>query len=149
MAALNRAVALAEVNDIAVLVGENLKFNVMGPLDVFLEKYFAIAECGKGLAAGRFHMREQLFAAADDPEASPAAVPSRQVHHPRDVAYALNRSGSAELRLVGLFHINCGRLALGIDGRGADPEFPAGPDDPHGDLAAISNQDFFKHGASP
>ena len=51
MAALNRAVALAEVNHIAVLVGENLKFDVMGPLDIFLEKHFAIAECGKGLAA--------------------------------------------------------------------------------------------------
>ena len=74
MAALNRAVALAEVNDIAMLVGENLKFDVMGPLDVFLEKHFAIAECGKGLTPGRFHMREQFFTAADDPEASPPAT---------------------------------------------------------------------------
>src|SRR5207249_5710621 len=74
MAALNRAVALAEVNHIAELVGENLKFDVMGPLDVFLEKHFTIAECGKGLTPGRFHMREQLFTAADDPEASPAAT---------------------------------------------------------------------------
>ena len=58
----------------AMLVGKNLKFDVMGPLDVFLEKHFSVAECGKGLPAGRFHMREQLFAAADDPEASLAAI---------------------------------------------------------------------------
>ena len=76
------------------------------------------------------------------------AHPSRQIDNPLHVEEPLNRSGSDEMRLVGLFHINCGGLALGVNGCGADGKFPAGPDDPHGDLAAIGNQDFFKHAAT-
>jgi hypothetical protein len=37
-------------------------------------------------------------------------------------------------------------IGLGIDGEGADPEVLAGADHPESDFAAISNEDFVKHG---
>jgi hypothetical protein len=37
----------------------------------------------------------------------------------------------------------------GVDRHGADPELPAGPDDPHRDFAAIRDQDFLEHGRPP
>jgi hypothetical protein len=33
-------------------------------------------------------------------------------------------------------------IRLGIDGHGPDAHFPAGPDDPQGDLAPVGDEDF-------
>lgn len=38
---------------------------------------------------------------------------------------------------VGHSHVQCGTVALGVDGDGRNAHFAAGADDPHGDLAAI------------
>src|SRR6185503_10528784 len=44
MAPLNRALAIVEMNDVAVIVGENLNFHVARPLDEFLDIKPGIAE---------------------------------------------------------------------------------------------------------
>src|SRR5690606_23570364 len=43
--ALQRAIALAEVNHIAVVVGKDLDFDVARPLEEFLHVDLAVAEC--------------------------------------------------------------------------------------------------------
>ena len=52
MPALERAVALPEVDDVAVGVGEDLDLDVPGPVDVLLEVDAAVLEGGLGLVAG-------------------------------------------------------------------------------------------------
>ncbi len=52
MPALHGAVALPEMDDVAVLVGEDLHFDVPRPLDVLLEIDAGIAKRGFGLGRG-------------------------------------------------------------------------------------------------
>ena len=50
MPALNRTVAFAQVDDVAVPVGQDLEFDMMRSLDIFFEKDAAVAEGSLGLA---------------------------------------------------------------------------------------------------
>ena len=52
VAPLQAAFALTEVNDVAVLVGENLDLDVPGPQDESLEEQGVVAERRRGLTAG-------------------------------------------------------------------------------------------------
>ena len=52
MAALQRAVALAEVDGVAVLVGQHLELDVARVAEVFFEVHGVVAEGRLGLAAG-------------------------------------------------------------------------------------------------
>src|SRR5262249_52981485 len=52
MAPLNRALALAEMNAVAVTVGEHLNLDMPGPLEIALEIHAPIAKRREGLAAG-------------------------------------------------------------------------------------------------
>ena len=52
VAALHRAVALIEVEDVAVAVAEDLHFDVLGAPDVALEEHGVVAESRGGLALG-------------------------------------------------------------------------------------------------
>ncbi len=52
MAALERAVAIPAVDDIAVSVGQDLDFDVAGPVDELLEVDTRVFEGGLGLVAG-------------------------------------------------------------------------------------------------
>ncbi len=52
VAALDRAIALAQVNDVALVIAENLKLDVMWVLNVFLDVNPGIAEGFLGLGAG-------------------------------------------------------------------------------------------------
>src|SRR6476469_970644 len=74
MAALNRALALAERNDIAVRVGENLDLDVTGALEVALEEHRAVAECGGGFAQRSIDRLVELVRAAHDPHAPATAA---------------------------------------------------------------------------
>ena len=62
----------------------------------------------------------------------------RQIHDGAHVQEALHGPGD-EMRLVGFFHVDRRGVTLGIDRDGPDAEFPARPDDPHGDLTAIGD----------
>ena len=77
MAALHRAVALAEREHAPVRVGEQLHLDVARPLEVALEVDAVVAERGRRLALGRFERLGELAARADDAHAAPAAARSR------------------------------------------------------------------------
>jgi hypothetical protein len=49
---LDGAIALAQVHDVAVAVGQNLKLDVAGPLDKFFQVDPRVAKGGLGLALG-------------------------------------------------------------------------------------------------
>ena len=80
VAALDGAVALEEVDDGAVLVGEDLHLDVAGALDQLLEIDLVAAEGGLGLAPGGVDVVEEARLVADDPHAAAAAAPRRLEH---------------------------------------------------------------------
>ena len=77
VAALHRAVALEEVDQVAVGVAQHLDLDVLGVLDVALQEDGRVAEGGLGLAAGPDEPLEQLLLAAGHPHAAPAAAGRR------------------------------------------------------------------------
>ena len=60
MTALNRALALAEVDDVAELIAEDLELDVARRLDVLLDVDVADAERGLGFALRGLHRVRQL-----------------------------------------------------------------------------------------
>jgi len=74
VAALHRAVALTEVNGIAVLVGEHLKLDVARVLEILLHVDDVIAEGGCGLGARQRDRVEQGGLGVYDPHAASAAA---------------------------------------------------------------------------
>ena len=77
MTALDRAVALAEDEDVAVGVGDELHLDVARALEVALAEHRAVAERGLRLAARRRERRIELGRGADDPHAPPASTGCR------------------------------------------------------------------------
>ena len=63
MAALRRAVALEEVHDVAVGVGEDLHLDVAAALDVLLDQHGVVAERARAPRAGR-RPRASAYSAA-------------------------------------------------------------------------------------
>ena len=74
MPTLNGAIPLAQVDDVAVFVGQDLKFDMMRTLDIFLDEDAAVAEGGQGLPRRDFHILAQLGIRADDPESASSAA---------------------------------------------------------------------------
>src|SRR5215469_491636 len=59
MPTLDRTVALAEMNDVAMAIGDDLKLNVARPLEILLKVHRARAECGLRFALRyQKHLRE-------------------------------------------------------------------------------------------
>ena len=81
IAALDRAVALEEVDDIAMGVAEDLHLDMAGPLDQLFEIDLVLAEGGLGLALGLGHLALEVLLGADDAHAAAAAAPGRLQHH--------------------------------------------------------------------
>ena len=77
MAPLHRAVALAQVDRVLVLVGKDLDFDVARILQVFLEIDRRIAEGGTGLGLGHLHRIDQRGLGVDHAHAAAAAAPRR------------------------------------------------------------------------
>ena len=77
VAALDRALALAEGDDLAVPVGEQLDLDVSRPLDVALVVDGVVAESGLRLAPGGFRCLLELRRIADDAHAAAAAARCR------------------------------------------------------------------------
>src|SRR5580765_1032959 len=50
MPALNRAIALTQMDDVAMPVGQDLEFDMMRPLDILFEKYISVAKGSLGLS---------------------------------------------------------------------------------------------------
>src|SRR5436190_18128908 len=73
VAALDRAVALAERRDVAVPVGEELDLDVARPLEIALAEDRVVAEGGR-LAPRRRERLLQLLGHAHDAHAAPAAA---------------------------------------------------------------------------
>ena len=59
MPALHRAVALAEMDAVAVVIGQDLQLDVARPIEVLLEIDAIVAEPGLGLAPGQLQPLEQ------------------------------------------------------------------------------------------
>jgi hypothetical protein len=95
MPPLDRAVALEQMDRVAVPVGENLDFDVARPLQVFFDQHAVIAKgrCCLPLCPGE--RRSELRRAADDPH--PAPPPRRgfdQDRKPIRSASSSRRAGS-------------------------------------------------------
>ena len=90
MAALDAALALAEVDDVALAVGGDLNLDVVAALDQPLEIQAALAEMRLRLVLGdRKHARE-LVGVARDAHAAPAAAGDR-LEHEREAQLARRR----------------------------------------------------------
>jgi hypothetical protein len=92
VAALETALALAEVDDVAVGVGEDLDLDVTSALDVALDQQRVVAEAGQRLAAGRGEAVGQGRRVADDPHSTSAATRGG-LDHQRQPARVLGDEG--------------------------------------------------------
>lgn len=71
---LDRAVALKEVDDVAVRVTEHLHFDVTRFVEVAFDKDGSVSERGFGFRDGRLERRLERRGFADDPHAATAAA---------------------------------------------------------------------------
>jgi hypothetical protein len=74
MAALHRAVALEQVDQVAVMIGENLKLDVPRAFDIALDEQRAVAEGAFRFATGCIQRFGKLAARGNDAHAAPAAA---------------------------------------------------------------------------
>ena len=74
VAALERAIALAEMDRVALAVAKNLELDVARVAEIFLHVDGGIAERRLRLGAGLLHLRLELVLRLDDLHASPAAT---------------------------------------------------------------------------
>ena len=95
MAALNRTVAGAQVDDVVVLIRQDLHLNVAGFLDVLLQVELPTAERCFGFRLGCLQGAAEVLAGVDD--AHPAAPPARRRFHNDGEAH-----GSRDVRRLAL-----------------------------------------------
>ncbi len=81
VAPLHRAVALVEVDQVAVVVAEDLHLDVLRPQDQLLQKDRIVAERLPGLRARALEQLGELAGAAHDAHAAPAAAGRSLDHH--------------------------------------------------------------------
>ena len=77
VAALHGAVALVQMQDVAVLVGEDLDFDVLRPADESLQKHCAVAERALGLGLRLIEQFFEVLGFADDAHAASATAEGR------------------------------------------------------------------------
>ena len=235
---LDGAVPLAQLDDIAVFVGQNLKFDVAGVENQLFDVHFIAAEAGHGLghglpeqvphfrrlidtahaaaaaAGGGFdehrvpdaltdfdglvliadqtvgaghhrhahglhqrpccgfiaHLADNIAAGTDKGDTGvPAGVGKGIVFRQETVAgvdgvaacglghrqdgihieVAVTGPGGTNADgLLGKEHMEGIGVGGGVDSDGLDAHFPAGPQNPRGDFAAVGNEDFLKHGCT-
>ena len=81
MPALHGAIAFVEMDEIAMLVAEELHFEMAGPDDELFEKDRRVAERGAGFAAGLFDGLIELLGLVGDAHAAAAAAHGRLDDH--------------------------------------------------------------------
>src|SRR5215203_3817329 len=74
MTPLDRAFTLPEMNDVAVMVADDLEFDVAGILEVLFDVDIAVAKCRLGLALGGAQRVGQLPGVLHDSHAPPATA---------------------------------------------------------------------------
>jgi len=119
MAALDRALALAEMDGVAVRIGENLKFDVARAHEVFFEQHGVVAESGQRFAFCRFEGFVELREVRDDAHPAPTPAGTGFDEHGRTDAFGLGpkRCGA----LIGAVvagddrHVVFARAALSFD----------------------------------
>ena len=137
VAALYRAVALEQVERVAVVIGQNLDLDMAGAVDQLFEEHRVVAEGGAGLAPRRADLRRELARFSHDPHAAAAPAPARLDHQGKaDLAGgAIGRGRIGRHRRARGQHGNLGRAGerAGGDlvaerpqdlGRGADESQP-------------------------
>ncbi len=111
VAALDGAVPLVQVQDVAVLVADDLHLDVLGLGDVALQKDLRVAKGDLGLVLGFLQQRDKLLRVADDAHAAPAAAMG-----------GLDNQGEPDL--LGGFHRLLGIAdRVGCAGQGGDADF--------------------------
>src|SRR2546430_16658899 len=113
MTPLNRAFALAKVDDGAVLIAQNLELDVARRIDVLFEVDVADAECRLGFGLSSLERVRQFGARADDSHAA-SATAGRRLDDDRvtevlgrleSLVFRLNRAVAARQdRDAGLLH---------------------------------------------
>ena len=96
VAPLHGAVAVAQVNDVSMPVGENLHLDVARPLHELFQVQLALAKAGDGLGARLRKAAPQLLRAAAAPDPPPAAAGGGLEQH--GIADALRRRERLLLR---------------------------------------------------
>ena len=81
VAALDRAVALEQMHEIAMGIAQQLDLDMAGAAHEFFQIHLVIAEGGFRLALGGSDGFEQRVLALDRPHAAPAAAPAGLQHH--------------------------------------------------------------------
>ena len=71
---LDGAIPLPQMDDIAVFIAQDLKFNMVRPFDIFLDENAAVAEGRLCFARGNCHILTQLLVGPDDPQAATPAA---------------------------------------------------------------------------
>ncbi len=111
MPALERAIALIQVDDVAVGVREHLHLEVPGVAHQLLDEHLVLAEGRARLATGRLDLLGQLVDVVDHAHAAAAAAPARLEHDgqadglgdpPAFVVVVGQRRGGGHDRDVGL-----------------------------------------------
>ena len=81
MAALERTIALAEMDHVALRIGDNLELDVAGLFKILLQVHLARAERGLALGASEREQARQLACVAHDPHPLAAAARRRFDQH--------------------------------------------------------------------
>ena len=136
VAPLHRAVALEQVDDVAVAVRRHLHLDVAGAADEALEVDVVLAEGGVGLAPCREQGRLELVRAVHDPHPAPAAAPAR-LEDAGEAHFLHESEGSYRIGRQGPGRGHRGHPGGGGDGTGGDlvsepaQRFRARPDEGH------------------
>ena len=78
MTPLNRAFALAQMNDIPMLVSQDLNFNMSGAFNVSLDVDRSILKSVQGLGLGEFEVCREFIFVADYATNRPIASKARR-----------------------------------------------------------------------
>src|SRR6185503_7816111 len=90
VALLHRAIALPQVDDVALAIAQHLDLDVPWALNELLEEHAAVAEGGARLALAAGERLAHLGRAFDDAHPAPAAT-RRRLQHPRVTELASQR----------------------------------------------------------
>ena len=147
VAALDRAVALVQMVNVALFIAEDLHFDMAGAQDHLLQIALAIAESGFGLAAPFAHFLLQFLFGHDRSHPAPAATP-RSFEHQRIAD--LGRLGADRVHVFAQ-HFGGGddrhaRLHRDAASRGFVPQgaHRLGPRSDEGDAVLLAGIDEFR-----
>ncbi len=153
MTALQRAVALAEMDDMAVAVGEDLHLDVARGVDIFLDEHAGVGKGGARLALGGRERRIEFGVALDLAHALAAAAGHRLDQHriANLIGLALEESGLLALAVIAGHHRHAGllhqRLGAVLQPHGADRRRRRADEGEAGNAAGFGEVGIFRQKA--